>query len=94
MYVTGRFSGGVDFGDGTLTSNGFSDMYVASFTSGGAYRLARAHGGSSGDQGTSVVADGSGNVFVLGVFTNIADFGGGDVTSNGSSDMFLLKLAP
>ena len=94
VYVTGYYYNTVDFGGGQLTANGSYDMYIASFTSTGTYRWARSHGSTSSDLGRDVVVDASGNVYVAGYFYNTADFGGGEMTSNGSYDIFLLKLVP
>ncbi|MAW70175.1 MAG: hypothetical protein CL422_00055, partial [Acidimicrobiaceae bacterium] len=49
-------------------------------------------GGTSSDVGYSVAVDGSGNVYTTGEFIATVDFGAGDVTSAGGSDVFVTKL--
>ena len=44
--------------------------------------------------GYGVAADGSGNVTLTGHFAGTADLGGGNVTSKGGSDIYLVKLGP
>jgi hypothetical protein len=92
-YVTGDFQDTVDFGGGALTAQGGTDIFVASFTPDGAYRWSRRFGGSSSDSGVSVAVDSGGSVYVIGMFKETVDFGGGGLTSKGEADIVLLKLA-
>ncbi|MEC7827901.1 MAG: SBBP repeat-containing protein, partial [Actinomycetota bacterium] len=48
-------------------------------------------GGTATDYGHGVAVDGSGNLYTTGVFNNTVDFGAGNVTSNGSYDVFVTK---
>jgi hypothetical protein len=48
-------------------------------------------GGVPDDGGRGVVFDGAGNVYVTGGFQGTADFGGGNLVSAGSTDIFLAK---
>ena len=50
-------------------------------------------GSTSVYNGNEVAVDSSGNVVVTGYFSGTVDFGGGNLTSAGSFDIFLLKLA-
>ena len=52
---------------------------------------ARRGGGASNDVALASVADGSGNVFVAGYFTDSADFSGTNLVSNGGEDIFVAK---
>ncbi len=98
VYVTGHFSGTVDFdpGGGNLhTSNGQRDAYLSKFDSSGNFEWARTWGGSNRDCGYGVADDGFGNVCVTGHFNGTVDFdpgGGNPHTSNGLSDAFLSKF--
>ena len=49
-------------------------------------------GGTSNDYTESVGVDGAGNVYTTGFFAGTVDFGAGDVTSNGSFDVFVSKF--
>lgn len=50
-------------------------------------------GSTGSDQGFGVAVDSSGNVLATGFFEGTVNFGGGNLTSAGSGDIFLLKLA-
>ena len=49
-------------------------------------------GGTNFDQGYDITIDSSGNSYITGYFNGTVNFGGGDVTSAGSTDIFVLKL--
>ncbi|GAB4305639.1 MAG: hypothetical protein Kow0090_21110 [Myxococcota bacterium] len=51
--------------------------------------------GSTGyDRGLSVSTDSGGNIFVTGRFEGTVNFGGGNLTSAGDRDIFLIKYSP
>jgi hypothetical protein len=89
VYLAGGFQGTVDFGGGALISAGGYDIFLASFTEAGAHRWSQRFGGASGEEGRSVALDGSGNVYLTGVFGGTVNFGGGALTSAGGLDIFL-----
>ncbi len=90
VYVAGYYFGSADYGGGALSSNGGADVFLASFDSGtGAHVWSKHFGGTVNDRPASVAADGSGNVYVAGLFQNTTDFGAGSVSSGGSYDSFL-----
>lgn len=93
-YVTGYFYNSASFGGvQPLTSAGSADAFVASYNVDGAYRWARGFGSTSSDQGRTVAVDAAGNVYAAGIFYNTVNFGGGPLTSTGSSDDFIVKLS-
>ena len=92
-YITGYFQGSANFGGGTVTSKGSYDVFIGSYTSGGAHRWSRSHGGTSSDYGRKIAVDDQGNAIAAGYFYSSVDFGGGPITAS-STDIFLLKLAP
>nr|WP_236649890.1 SdrD B-like domain-containing protein [Rhodopirellula sp. SM50] len=100
LYVTGSFSGTADFAPGTgtinLTSEVGSDAFVAKYSAAGALVWARALGGSSFAVGYGLAVAGDGSVYTTGSFSGTADFDPGTGTSNltsaGSSDVFVSKL--
>ncbi|MEO7157964.1 MAG: PKD domain-containing protein [Vicinamibacterales bacterium] len=99
VVVTGYFRGAVDFGAGTVSSNGsFADVFVAKYTgSNGAYQWAHTLYGASVDIGRGVAVDGIGNVVVAGSFQLTISDGSTYqplMTSAGSVDFFLLKYSP
>jgi hypothetical protein len=101
IYATGIIRGSVTFGQGeanqtTLTSAGGDDMFVAKYDSTGALQWAKSAGGTGLDRGLSIAADGSGNIYVSGLFNGSATFGLGEVnettlTSAGGNDIFVAQ---
>jgi hypothetical protein len=91
-YVTGYFSGVTDLGGGPLTSKGHFDVYVASFSSSGAHRWSRSHGGAKNDYGRQIAVDAAGRVHAIGDFTDSVDLGGGVLKSAGLQDAFVLQI--
>jgi hypothetical protein len=77
-FVIGVFSGTADFDPGASldehVSIGDQDIFLSKFDSGGDFAWARTWGGTDPDTGTSVAADGSGNVYVTGFFRQTVDF--------------------
>jgi len=103
LYITGTFAGTADFnpaaGVANLTSAGMTDVFVLKLSSDGAYVWAKNIGGTENDEGNAIdIDDFDGTVFVCGSFRNTVDFdpnaGTVNATSNGGSDIFMLKLSP
>ncbi len=101
VYVTGSFSGTVDFDPGprtyNLTSAGNSDVFVAKYSAAGALVWARAMGGASSDYGQGIAVGADGSVYTTGYFQGTADFDPGSGTYNltsapSSSYIFVSKL--
>jgi endonuclease V-like protein UPF0215 family len=92
IYITGYFYETVDFGGGNVTSAGSADIFVLKLNSSGTFQWVNIFGGTSFDYGRGIVVDSSGNIYITGYFYEIVDFGGGNVTSAGSADIFVLKL--
>jgi len=91
-YIVGSFGGTIDFGGGTLSSAGGLDVFLACFTPEGKQLWSKSLGGTGNDWGQAVAVDRSGNVYVTGRFEGKVDFGGGELTSGGSGDIFLVSL--
>jgi hypothetical protein len=101
-YITGMFTGTVDFdpGSGTAnlvcstTGNGESDIFVASYDPSGNYRWAFRLGSGGETEGLSIAVDGSANVVVSGTINGVVDFDPGAGTANrGSSGAKLTYVA-
>lgn len=104
-YVTGSFTGTVDFDPGpgvtSFTSApsgdiyGWPDAYVAKYSEIGALVWVRRFGGNLHDAGSGITLDSTGNVYTTGNFTGTVDFdpGSGVVNLAGSAgDSFVSKL--
>lgn len=91
LYVTGGFSGTVYFGNTTLVSDGFGDMFFAKYDADGNFIWARQGGGSSFTIANSVTLDAAGNSYVTGYFRASAVFGSFTLTSTGRDDVFVVK---
>lgn len=91
IYVTGYFSETTSFGTTNLVSSGTEDVFVAKYTPAGALLWARRAGGNEYDEGRGIAVDGSGNVYVTGLFQNTASFPGTNLSSSGASDVFIAK---
>lgn len=98
-YLTGYFSGTVDFDPSSntanLTSAGFWDIFIAKYDGNGNYVYAKNIGGPDLDLGQSIAIDGQGNAYLTGYFQNEADFDPSAnttyLTSAGGYDIFMAK---
>lgn len=98
IYITGFFNNTVDFnpdiGTFDLTSIA-QDIFFAKYSNYGELFWARGIGGGILDQGTSIVTDALGNVYITGFFRGTADFDPStntlNLTSAGNSDIFYTK---
>ena len=97
VYVTGNFTGTIDFGATTLHSAGGTDFFVAKYNASGTVLWARRGGGSGDDSGYGgavATVNGIVSVYVTGNFEGTANFtpnSTSTLTSAGGSDVFLAK---
>lgn len=101
VYITGNFSGTVDFDPGpstyTLAAAGAgSDIFVLKLNTSGNLVWARNMGGTSSEYSYGIAVDASANVYTTGFFNATSDFDPGPATytiaSKGSLDVFVSKL--
>ena len=94
IAVIGNFSGSVDFGGGSLTSAGGTDVFVAEYSPNGAHLWSRRGGGSGADLGYGIAVGPTGNVVAVGVFMGTANFGGSSFMSGGgTNDIFVAQYS-
>lgn len=99
IYLTGDFSATQDFdasaASQSLTSNGFTDIFVLSLSNSGQFRWVRQLGGSGGDKPNAIVVKDS-LVFHTGYFYNTVDLNPGPdsllATSLGQNAIYLQVL--
>jgi len=89
VTMAGAFRDSLDLGGGALTSVGQRDIFVAGFDPAGNYLWSMGTGDTSDDYPTAITTDNTGRWFVSGVFYGSVDFGGGLLTSAGSTDIFV-----
>jgi hypothetical protein len=92
--VSGYFQGSVNFGGSTLTSAGSYDLAIIKLNTAGSHVYSKSFGNASAQYGRRVKTDASGNALWVGYFAGSVDFGLGTLTSAGSNDIFVSKLAP
>jgi hypothetical protein len=100
VYITGYFTGTVDFNPGpgsyNLTSFGMRDIFIIKLNALGNFVWAKNLGGTLNDYGNSIAIDQLGNLLIAGYFTGTADFdpglGTNNLTSAGGIDVFVAKL--
>jgi hypothetical protein len=99
VYVTGSFSGTVDFdpgaGTATLSATAGTDAFVAKYDAAGNYSWAVSFAESDNSTGRAVAVDPGSNVYVTGNFSGVISFSTGvSYTSLGGNDVFICKLNP
>lgn len=95
VFLTGTISNTVSFGGTPLASAGFSDVFIAKFSTGGAHQWSQRHGGLSFDRCNALAVDASGNAIITGEFEGTSNFGGAAlVNTSGTRDVFLAKYGP
>jgi hypothetical protein len=100
IYLTGNFSGTVDFDPGAGTTNlinvGNSDIFISKFDLAGTFVWVKGIGSSGIDVGNGITLDAAGNIYTSGYFNATADFDPGAGTANlvsaGGNDVFISKL--
>ncbi|MFN7141183.1 MAG: immunoglobulin domain-containing protein, partial [Limisphaerales bacterium] len=92
-YVTGYFSGAVDFGARNLASFGGEDLFVAKYNSAGTLLWAQQAGGPGNDRANAIAFDLSnqGGIIIAGHFSGTANFSGTLRTSAGGLDLFIAR---
>lgn len=91
-FAAGYYQGTATFGDSSHTSNGSYDVFIAGVDTNGNWLWAKSAGGSSTDAAYGISSDADGNCYVTGSFMGTAAFGVNNLSSIGSSDIFIAKL--
>jgi len=93
VVVTGQIAGRVNLGCGMMSTTSSShDAFLARYNgASGACQWVRFIGGAAEDAGTGVAVAPNGDIVMAGYFQYTANFGGGNVTSAGLSDIFVAR---
>jgi hypothetical protein len=95
VAITGSFKESMDFGNGTKSSFGSEDVFVAVLRgTDGSGKWSNRYGSTGQEIGYGITFDRGGNVVVTGSFTStsgLVSFGGAGWTANGA-DIFLAQL--
>jgi hypothetical protein len=93
-FLALNYSGSVNLGMGAFTSAGSNDILLAKLDSSGNVLWNETFGDLSNQEVRGIAADNAGNVFIVGFFSGILDFGAPTLplTSSGQ-DVFVAKFA-
>lgn len=91
VYVTGYFNGTISFGTFNMTSAGSIDIFLAKYDSNGNPQWARQAGGPQSDWGYDVALDDIGYIYVVGYYSDQANFDNLQIQSIGNTDAFITK---
>jgi hypothetical protein len=94
VWLGGSFAGNLDVGGNLLVSTGGYDLYLARLDASLNAIWSQSLGLAGDERATSLAVDPSGNVWLTGGFTGTTDFGGGDLSSAGGTDGYVLELDP
>ena len=94
-YITGYFRGTSSIGGITLSASGYGDIFVACLNSAGVWEWAERAGGNAqnlADRGRGIDG-GDSELYITGYFADTGTFGSVELVSQGSTDMFLARVA-
>ncbi len=91
VNIGGHFSGTVNVGGADLTSAGGHDIFFARYSSASTHLWSVRHGNTLDQATSSAAAAPNGNALFVGSFHGALSFGGGSLTSAGSTDVFLAR---
>ena len=92
VVVTGLFQEGTNLGGADLVSSGRDDAFIAKYNADGMHLWSQRAGGASIDVANSLIVDRAGNILLAGRFWHISNFGGSNLVSQGSADIFVAKF--
>ncbi|MBP9082931.1 MAG: T9SS type A sorting domain-containing protein [Bacteroidia bacterium] len=100
IYTIGTFEGTADFNPGpgvsTITSSGFTDVFICKIDVAGNFVWAKTLSGMNYEDAFAVNTDNTGNVVFSGCFSSLVDFDPGigtfNLTPSGAQDIFISML--
>lgn len=94
LYIAGGFNDEAAFGTATVTSVEYVDIYIAHYTTDGAFVEVIAAGGTSNEVIRCMALDEDQHVYVSGEFMLNLTIGGNTFNSSGGNDVFLARYDP
>ncbi len=95
IVLSGGVSSAVDFGGGTLTGAGLTDVYLAKFTAGGTLLYGKRFGDAAAQQTAAVKVDPQRNIIATGSYEgNLELVTGSPLVNSGQQNVFVAKFAP
>lgn len=96
IYITGEFERTAKFSpnDSITSSSSNNNIYVAKYNNSGVFQWVKKIGGSSDSRGRAIAVDAAGYSYVSGGFSGTTNFGGVNLSSSGSQDIFVAKYTP
>ncbi len=91
LYLTGYFQGTASFGNMSLTSVNYYDLFVAKLSPSGTFLWVRGMDGREWGA-HSIAASRTNEIYVTGYFRGTANFGSHTLVSSGDEDIFILRL--
>ncbi len=83
ICITGYFYGTITFDSFSLTSSGYTDIFVAKIDASGNWLWATKGGGNNSDSVSGIVTDELGNIYITGSYKGTAAFGTHSLTDGG-----------
>jgi hypothetical protein len=90
-YITGSFTGTVNFGGQMITSEGGYDIFIAKYNANGILQWVKREGNPEDDLGAGIAVDSVGNIYVAGTFEGTLLVGEYDLISAGLTDVLVMK---
>ena len=94
VVLAGGFREETALADGSVTSAGDDDVFVAKLDPQGDYRWSHRFGGAGADRATGVAIDSERQVYLTGAFTGKVSFGEKRIEGGDGMDVFVTKLSP
>ncbi|MDD2635671.1 MAG: SBBP repeat-containing protein, partial [Bacteroidales bacterium] len=91
IYITGNFSGTVEFGTEEVISNGDKDIFLIKYNNNGIYQWGKFMGGFNDDIAGNVCVDYQNNIAITGTYNTSMSINGSSIISNGLNDFFIAK---
>lgn len=92
VYVVGNINGNCNFSGLSVVDNGAGNILLIKYSPTGTPVWAKSEGGNQFDTGIKISTDHAGSSYITGTFTNVASFGGNNLS--GTNDVFIAKYSP